>query len=231
MNRIAPTAGSPTRRVVTLLLALLLTGGIVAASARAAFPTEPLDGGTVNGPAGTFAFQLEPGDRRAKIVAVEDNGLSDPSDPDDDYWNYNDRLESPWSTTGQITWHMGVFPGFYAWRLCVVNEETASDDECDLQPEIRFVKVAEGDLLPCRASFVAGFFRYLAVARAGCGTAARVARAWIKRSRFGRRGVPKRLRVGRWRCQFRLMQTDENPYGRITCTTSKRRVVRFYGVS
>ena len=202
---------------------------VSAPPARAAFPVRPDEDGLVNGRKAVFDFGFDPGERRAKVVLVDD-GDDGAYDPGSAVWQDQGRAESPWSTDGHITWNTRMFPGFYTWRLCSVGDATDPSTECDLQPEIRLVRVAEGNLNPCRGDFAGGFFRHLAVHRTSCGNAAGVMRAWLKRSRFGRRTPPKRLRVGHWSCRLRMFQTDENPYGQLTCTRGHR-IVRNYGVS
>jgi hypothetical protein len=199
------------------------------APAHAAFPVKPDDNALLDGRQAVFRFGFDPGERRAKVVVVDDSEEG-AHQPGASVWRDTYRLESPWSLDGRIEWNMHVFPGFYTYRLCSVGDATDPSDECDLQPEIRSVRVAEGNLRPCRGEFAYGFFRNLAQRRAGCGAAAAVVRAWVKKSRFGHRGPPTRLRVGRWACRLRVFETEENPYGQLTCTRG-RRVVRVYGLS
>jgi hypothetical protein len=213
--------------VVAFLAAVCL---VAAGAAHAAFPLQPEDDGLVDGRAASFGFGLDPGERRAKVVFLDDaaRGAFNPRSATwaEDGW----RGESPWSTDGRVEWNMRVFPGFYVWRLCSVGDDTEADVECDLQPELRRVRVGEGRLRPCRGEFAVGFFRHLAVHGTNCAVAGDVMRRWLKRVRFGRRQPPAEVRVGKWGCRLRLIQTEENPYGRLTCTRGAR-VVRNYGVS
>ena len=196
-------------------------------AAGAAYPVSPDDGAIVDVRDLVFSVGFDPGDLRAKVLVLDD-GLG--YELTDDAWQPG-AAESPWLTPDRAAWARHVRPGFYAWRLCAVDDETDPDEECDLAPEIRFVTVIDGAWRPCRGTYHAGFINHISQRRASCMKAHRITRSWIRRSRLGLRPPPRRLRVGRYRCKFQLFVTEENPYGRTTCTASGGRRVRFYGTS
>lgn len=85
----------------------------------------------------------------------------------------------------------------------------------------------------CHQTAAGGFFVHLRVRGASCATGSHVMHRWIQKSGFAANKSPlrRRVRVHAWRCRLVLVQTSENPYGRVTCKASHRRWLRFYGYS
>lgn len=87
-------------------------------------------------------------------------------------------------------------------------------------------------LVRCSGTARGGFFTDLTERRTTCARARRVMKQWIKSSGFGtRRGAKRTTRVSIYRCRLAVIQADENPYGRVICTSKSGKFVRFYGFS
>jgi hypothetical protein len=84
----------------------------------------------------------------------------------------------------------------------------------------------------CSGTANSGFFTNLTERGTTCARARRVMKQWIKSSGFGSRRDPRKTtRVGIYRCRLAIIQTDENPYGRVVCKSTSGKFVRFYGFS
>lgn len=76
------------------------------------------------------------------------------------------------------------------------------------------------------------FWKSISVRYVSCHTGRDITVRYIKRTSGNpSRYLNRHVRIGGWTCTLRLIQTHDNPYGKVTCTTSRGRQITFLGKS